>query len=266
MKLKTTFNYLVAAAIVATLFSSCAKDGAIGPAGTNGATGATGPTGPLSSGNLYGYIKKFDQYNNQIYIGLSGVKINLTGNSVNLVATSDSTGKYAFDSLLTGNYQLSYSDSLFGGNQVSNQQFLGGGNSWVKNINLSAIPNYYVTSMTLQNLSDTVLVTGTMNAASPNITDVILYIGSSSATSSAPSTYQLYYTKAIAANATTFKINILHTDMVNAGFASGSTIYMACYGISPGFATNSSYEDFATGRTVFTALSALVDTASHVLP
>jgi hypothetical protein len=265
MKTKTTIIYLFAIAVIATLFTSCAKDGEMGPTGANGATGAMGPTGPLSSGNLSGYVKKFDQYGNQIFTGLSGVKVNLTG-SATLNATTDSTGKYSFDSLATGMYQLAYSDTLFGGNAVSNQQFLGGGNSWVKNINMSAIPSYYVSNLTFTVLTDTLVVNGTMNAASPNAVNVILYYGLTSATSSAPSSYINYYTKALVANATTFKINILPQDIINAGLAVGSTIHIAAYGIAVGFANNSSYEDFNTGKTFFTGLSAQVDTASVVLP
>jgi hypothetical protein len=266
MKTKKTIIYLFAIAIMATFFTNCTKEGVTGPAGTNGNNGAVGPTGPLSSGNLYGYVKKFDQYGNALFTGLNGVKVNLIGTNLSLNAVTDSTGKYAFDSIATGNYQLAYSDSLFGGNYVSNEEFLGGGGSDVKNINISAIPSYYVSALTLTPTNDTLVVNGTMNAASPYPVNVILYFGLTSSTSSAPANYINYYTKALAVNATAFKINILPIDMINAGIASGTRIYVAAYGIAVGFANNSSYEDFGTGKTVFTGLSTQVDTTSAARP
>ena len=137
MKIKTALNYIIAGAIIATLFLGCAKDGPMGPPGSNG---ATGQTGPLSSGNIYGYVKKSDQYGSVITVGLNGVTVHLSGNSKNMTTTTDSLGKYEFDGLTTGNYQISYSDSGYGSNLLSNFQFLGGTDTtWVRNIYLSQL-------------------------------------------------------------------------------------------------------------------------------
>jgi hypothetical protein len=274
-----TLNYLFIVLILSSIIAGCAKDGATGPAGkdgangangTNGTNGATGATGPVLSGNLFGYVKTFDQYGSPIVTGLSGIKVNLTGGSLNISVTTDTAGKYTFDSLTTGYYNIAYSDSLFGSNLVSNAQFLGGGTIARANVNISKIPNFNVTSLaytdTVLNLTDSVIqISGTISAANPLATSVILYVGSSAGTSSVPSSYLSFYTRNLVATATTFKITVPLSDLYDLGFAAGGTVYFSCYGIASNFSNSSSYEDFNTGKTVFTAISPVPVTGSHII-
>ncbi len=264
-------NYLNQSFIIvfmaAILFGGCAKDGATGPAGP---AGATGVTGPIATGNLFGYVKKWDQYGSAITTDLSGVSVNLTGGSFNLNTTTDSTGKYSFDNITTGYYTLKYTDSLFGFNQVNYNLFLGGATVPRANVNMSKIPNFYMTALaftdTLITNDSSIVVTCTLNASDNNQRAGILYVGTSAGVSSNPATYLNYYTKNITALSTTFKVVIPLSDLYNLGFTPGQTVYFAGYGISLGFNTNSSYEDFVTGRSVFTAISTTAVTSSHIIP
>jgi hypothetical protein len=270
MKKMKTLNYLVALAIIATMFTGCAKDGATGPAGANGANGATGPTGPtgpIASGNLMGFVKKFDQYGSPVQTGLSGISVTYTG-ATTLTTTTDSTGKYAFDSISTGYYTLNVSDTLYGGLQVNSQQFLGGSSVWRANANIAAIPNFSVIGMTfvdtVVNVSDSVIeINGTMSTTDGQARTVIVFIGSLISTNSAPANYQTYYTVASKANTNTFKLFVPLSDMYDLGYMPTQTIYFAAYGISS--TTASAYEDFVTSRNVFTDISPIVSSASHMI-
>jgi len=271
MKIKNSLNYLLALAIISTLFASCAKDGATGPAGNNGANGAvgpTGPTGPIASGNLMGFVKKFDQYGNPIETALSGIKVTFTGTSI-LNTVTDSTGKYAFDSIATQYYTLNVVDTLFGPQQVNSQQFLGGANAWRANVNIAAIPNFMVTAMTfvdtlLYGTDSVIEINGTLSTTDANIREAIVYVGSTINTSSNPATYQDYTTIQVKANMNTFKTIVPLNSLYALGYMPTQTIYFAAYGISLPL-TASAYEDFATSNNIFTAISPVVLQASHMI-
>jgi hypothetical protein len=264
MKTKKTIIYLFAIAIIATLFTSCAKDGAMGPAGTNGATGASGPTGatgstgPVYYGNMMGFVKKYDQYGNLITTGLSGTTVQLSGTATKTTST-DSTGKYVFDSLPTGNYSFAYSAANFGSNQVQDFLYLGDSTALRGITSISAIPNFNVANLAIKdtviNTDSSIFVTGTMNATDNVARTVMVFIGSTSGTSSSPANYIIAIPKTVNALATTFTITIPIATIYDAGFTIGTTAYFAAYGINSLYGSSSEYIDYTTGRTVYTAVS-----------
>jgi|SRR5665213_172349 len=268
MKIRNTINYLLVLAFISTLFAGCAKDGATGPAGANGATGPTGPSGTYASGNLMGYVKTYDQYGSIIETNMAGISVSLTNGST-VTTTTDATGKYVFDSISTGYYSLNFSDASFGANQVSSFQFLGGATVWRPNTTITQIPNYSVSGLsfidTVVNLTDsTIEINGSIGTSDANVRTAIVFVGSAVGTNSAPVNYQTYYTANIKAAQSTFKILIPLSDLYDIGYYPGQTIYFASYGISSPL-TASAYEDFTTGRTVFTAISPNVFSSNHTI-
>jgi hypothetical protein len=265
-----TMNVVIALAICATLFNGCTKDGAPGLNGNNGATGATGvtgPAGPVSSGNLYGYARLYDQDGSQILSGVKNIKVTLIGDSTK-VTYPDSTGKYSFLNIPYGNYNLYFSDTLFGSTEINNVPFTGG-DYWVKNTtNLSKIPDYYVNSLTTTTASTYLNITGSLDTNGQNANRaMILFIGNTNAVSSNPNTFLTYYSTNVNTFAAgTYTIQIPITDIVDAGFTAGQTIYFAAYGISVGYSTSSIYQDLATGRIVVTGINPQVFTSSYIMP
>jgi hypothetical protein len=271
MKIKNTLKSLMAIAIIATLFTSCAKDGATGPAGNNGANGAvgpTGPTGPIATGNLTGFVKKFDQYGNIYATGLSGVNVSTTGGAT-LSTTTDSTGKYAFSNISTGYYTINVTDTLFGPVQVNNFQFLGGATVERGNTNISAIPNFVVTSLTfvdtvINGTDSAIEINGTLGTTDAYVRSVIIYVGSTISTSSAPANFQTYVNVNSKAGTNTFKTIIALNTLYDLGYIPTQTVYFAAYGIAADL-TSSVYQDVVTGRNIFTAISPIASQASHMI-
>src|SRR4051812_44702805 len=115
--MKKTFLYLAAVPFIVTLlFSGCKKDAQAG------AQGLQGPAGPSYTGTIKGFVSLFDPYGSKLFSPalLKGIKVTLENNGQTV--TTDSTGKYSFINLSTGNYTLSFADSGFGSDRVLNAQ------------------------------------------------------------------------------------------------------------------------------------------------
>ena len=266
--MKNTLNYLVALAIITILFASCAKDGATGPAGANGTNGGVGPAGPSLTGSIEGFVRKFDQYGNGIETGMSGVAVSLIGNTT-VNTTTDSTGKYIFNNVSTGIYNLSATDSLFGYVMVNPAQFIGGGTLLRANITMTEIPNFMVTGMTfvdtVLNLTDSAIeINGTIGTTDGNAREAIIFIGSTINTNSNPANYQMFTNVAVKAGTNTFKLFIQLNSLYDLGYLPTQTIYFASYGISLPL-TASSYQDATTGNNVFKAISPNAYPSSHMI-
>jgi len=258
---KFTTTFLLSGAVFFAIgLSSCKK----GDTGAQGTTGATGPAGPSLSGNLAGYVQLFDQYGGQFKVNLDSVMVTIDG--VNDTTYTDSTGRYQFNNLSTGIYNMTFSKSGYGGVKPAAMQFTGGGTLYHANVNLSAIPNFNVVGMRDSVNTTNALITDSVAATDTRVRSVVLYVGSSSSVS--PTSYLSLYTKniGVTANSYTTTFNIPISDFNDLGFASGQRVYFITYGVNANFNNSSSYEDFTTGRTIFTALSAVADTSSIVLP
>ena len=259
--MKKTILKLSALSII-LMATSCKK-------GDTGSTGATGATGPSLSGNMEGFVSLYDAAGSKILSNLKGDTLMLTNNSTNAVTktTTDSTGKYTFTNLTTGNYNLTTTKAGYGTLLAQNIQFVGGGNTY-KNGALCQIPSINVTSAqavdttvsaTTNTLTSTpesyVKVRGTLPATTGG-SEIIVFVsnvGGTSASGSATN-FSTYYTLAVSPGALTFKINIPTSDLHDLGFVTGNTVYFAAYMVG-GNLNASSYVDLSTGKNVFTSLS-----------
>ena len=218
-----------------------------------GPQGPAGPAGPSLTGNISGYVWLYDQYGTRLYSNLNGINVTLNNTVISHV---DSTGKYSFNGVLTGIYNINATDSLCGSELAPQFQFIGGGNV-DKDFKLSQIPTFTLSSCTavdtVVNTINYVKVKGTLLSDS-RARMVAVFISASSSVSSAPANYILVYSKQVSANATSFNILIPSTDLYAAGITSASTAFFAAYPAAINFSTSSTYEDFATGRTFFNAV------------
>ena len=254
-RLKEIVTVLFLFAVVFSI-NSCKKEGAQGPAGPEG------PAGPLLTGNLKGHVFCFDQYGSTVLTNLSGIKDSINGTTN--VVHADSTGLYTFANLTTGNYTYTVTANGYGMNKVQNLQFVGGGDTY-HDVKISQIPTFNVLTLTDSVAGTNVIVKGTL-AADTKIRTVVVFIAGVSNVSCLPQYYLDYVSKNTTATGTTFSITIHQSDFNNLGLASGSTAYFAAYGAAVNFASSSEYEDMATGRTVFNAISSTPVIASVVVP
>ena len=249
-------NRLISPAIIAVfafvlLSSGCKKD--------NGTTQLTG--------NLFGFVTLYDQYGARIYSNTNTSTLTLTTPSAaNLTTSTDSTGKYIFNNLVGGQYNLSITSTGYGSITNSQFGFLGGGNI-DHDVKLSAIPNFYdsILAAPVDTLNNIVLQ-GTFSGTDTRKRTFVVFVGSSPTVSSAPANYKIYYSGTANNNFTTFTLKIPVSDLLDAGFANGSTVYFAVYGAAASFSSTSDVEDYNTGRLQFTALSPAAATTSIVLP
>ena len=255
---------------ILTTITGCVKDGATGPAG------ATGPTGPLSKGNLAGTVQSFDQYGSRLFgiTNAGGITVTLEGTGQS--TTTDADGKYQFDSLSTGVYNLSFSKTGYGDNKIEGVQFLGGGTIYARNSMMSQIPVFTIANIaavdTVIQGQDFVKIRGNLSDPDTRTRTLLAFLGTTSGVSSNPANY--VNTVAITArvtmqnpNGTIFSQFIPAYELYNAGFTSGSTLYVAAYPAANNYNQSSSYQDFSNGgRSVYNAIGATASTANVIIP
>jgi hypothetical protein len=234
---------------------------------TSGCKKDTSTSTTVLAGNLYGFVTLTDQYGAKVLSGVNATTATLTSASNQTsTASTDSTGKYVFNNVTQGQYLLNYSHPGYGSITNAPLGFLGGGNI-DHDVKLSAIPNFYVAS--LSSPSDTlsnIVLNGTFSGTDTHKRTYVVFVGSSPAVSSSPANYLAYYTGVANNNLTTFTQKIAVSDLNDLGFNSGSSVYFAVYGASTDFATASVVEDYTTGRLNFNAVSSNPVTTSIVLP
>ncbi len=247
-------NIMAIAAVGALAFASCTKKGDTGP------TGATGPAGPSYTGAISGHVELYDQYGSKVLTGLSSAQVSLDGGSTQ---SANSSGYYLFGGIKTGSYTLSANNSGYGATQVTNFQFLS--DTLNRDLKMSAIPNFSPATFdvypTAAGTGDSVVMTF---ATDTRVRNSIVFINSTSTVNGQPANYLLSYTKTIGANVPRAVIIIPKQDLLNAGLTSGSTYYLAAYGYV--ISDASAYEDYATGKAVYNAISNTPLTATTVVP
>lgn len=247
---------LTAALFVLFITQGCKKE-----------AGPQGPAGPALTGSLYGFVTLEDQYGAKVISGINATTVTLTyaPTNVTMTTTTDSTGKYTFNNLSTGQYQLNFSHAGYGSIGNTPLGFLGGG-AIDHDVKLSAIPSFYVTNLTISDSIGVVTVSGNFDTTDVRKRTVAVFVGGSSAVSPSPANYLSYYSVTANNNLTSFTLKINASDLNDLGFTSGSTVYFAVYGAATNFASTSDYEDYLnTGRLSFSSLSTNAATTSIVL-
>jgi len=253
----TKFYFTIMFIATSIVFINGCKKGDTGPAG------ATGPAGPSLQGTLVGHITLADQYGTSVFTGLKNISVSIDNTS--MATTTDSAGKYSFSNLNTGNYSLTVNkDTTYGIIKAPNFQFVGGGilNHDAK---MSQIPVFPLSSAVAV---DTTTASGNYIKIRGSVTadtkarKAVVFVGTFLGISSNPANYLSYYSININANATTFSLLISTNDFYDMGMSSGATAYFAVYPASSLFASTSVYEDFNTGRLVFTSIGKTAISAS----
>ncbi len=260
------FNPGILLCLFILVLNGC-KKGDMGPQGPAGTNGPTGSTGPVLTGTLAGHIMLSDQYGTSVFTGLNNISVSLddTGSSS---STTDNNGMYSMSNISTGTYSLTVNkDASYGMMKVQNLQFVGGG-TLNRDVRLSQIPTFSILTATA---IDTTTATGNQIKLSGTVpTDTkarkaVVFVGSLPGVTSNTANYISTYTINIAANATVFNLLIPTTDFYNMGISSGGTAYLAVYPAAQMYNTTSTYEDFATGRTVFSAIGTNASSVSVLL-
>jgi hypothetical protein len=230
----------VAAALCATLMQGCSK----------GDTGPAGPAGPSLTGKLIGYVSLVDEFGAGL-TDRSGVAVQAGSTS----ATTDSAGRYELMNLSTGTYNIIFSRNGFGTVQQQGVQFLGGSNPAFNDaVEMSQLSSTMVTgisiSITGTGIDAQVRVSGTIDPA-PSADfrrGVRLYAGRNASVSPTNYIYSSYFESLV----TPFSRILFYSSPQEAGFPSGSTLYVAAYGES---VSDYGWFDISTGLMIYPALN-----------
>jgi hypothetical protein len=254
---KISFIPMLAVAGVFLMSTGCSKTG---PAGPNG---AQGPAGPALTGNLKGHIFQYDQYGASVLTGLAGIRDSL---SPSQVAVTDSTGLYKFTNLSTGDYNFTVAKAGYGTVMAQSVQLVGGGDLY-RDLRIAQIPNFNITSATasVNGVTGNVDFVGNVSADT-RTRSALLFVGKGVGASANPATYQGVYSANIKATGTTFTISVNPSDIHDLGIPMGGTIYFAMYGAATTWNSASTYQDQATGRNVYNAISTTPSTGNVVAP
>ena len=236
---------------VLSIISSCTKKGDTGP---------TGPAGPSYTGAICGHLSLFDQYGTKVITNYGGVALVLDGGAS---IYTDNTGYFIFGQLSTGDYNIAATGNGYAATKANSFQFLS--DTLNKDIKLSAIPDFSPASVnsfsSVATPGDSLVINFTADTRARNC---IVFVNKNSAVSGIPANYVLVYVKAIAANQTKAVVVIPAGDLYDEGITSGSTFYCVSYGYVVGDV--SVYEDLATGKNVYNAISASPVTTTAIAP
>ena len=245
---KAGLSYFLLSIILVSL--SCKKE-----------TGPMGPAGPILTGNVSGFVALYDQFGNRLYNNLTNSKIIISGRTD--TSSTDSTGKFNLNNITTGSYNIVVSKPGFG--SVNKMFSFSGGNNFLGDTRLAAIPSFTIFSASASSVGTTVTITGNLSASNSFNTQAVIFVGKASNTSANPSTYLLSSIVTIAAGSTSFTAKFNTDQLYSAGIASGQTAYISAYAIC-NVQSASSYEDQTTGQTIYTAISPTFATTNISVP
>lgn len=229
-------KYLPVFTIGLFLLTQACKKGNDGPAGPQG------PKGLAYYGVIAGHIAQYDQYGLPLVRNLDGVKVSLNDSTSTI---TDTNGYYTFDSVATGNYTITASKNGLGTVVAANTLFVK--DTFFKNIKMSLKPDFDILSFNAYHTAgsgkDSLTATFAASSASRNC---IVFAGRTPGVNTY--NYSLAYIKALGSG-NLLTVLVPSSDLSNAGFASGETVY---YSISSYVVGDASvYEDPVSGTTVY---------------
>lgn len=250
--MKFTNSLLPAAFAAALLLGGCkGKDGDPGPAGQN------------LTGTILGYVNPVDE--NGSPLAKSGVVISIDGANPTATATSGTDGKFELPGVKSGTYNLSFTRNGLTTFRRFGLAHVGGDQpTYLGSVTLSQASTVTVPAFSATTSPGSGTVTFNLTMASPTPTTVFRYaVLANSSNSVSPATSPILFTSSAASSTSvtsyTSSITLSRTTLTNAGFASGSTVYLAAVGSTAALVA---YSDPATGRLVYPALN---PTASPVI-
>jgi len=267
------FTQLVVATLcVGALLGGCkGKDGDPGPAGangtngTNGTPGQPGPPGPSLTGSIVGFVNPIDEQGTAL-LPKSGVVVSVDGANPAITATTNADGRFELPSVRTGTYNLTYSRAGLATFRRIGVGHVGGDQpTYLGPITISQTSTITVPAFAAFNSFGNVAFNLTL--VSPTPTTTFRYALLASATPMLTSSTAVVLTTSTAVantNNTVHQTSISYsrTLLTNAGFASGTTVYLAATG-STSF--SSTYSDPATGRLVYPALNQTISPVMSIV-
>lgn len=210
---------------------------------------------------IEGTIVTYDEFNNLIN-DPENVQVQLEGTDPVLSTFTDKDGKYEFENVPTGTYNLIFSKEGYGTSQEQGIKIVGGSEAVRHFYNdLFAISTITIENLTVENVDNqTILLKAIVNHDFTNTYPVLLYYLHTSENTSGTHYMQFGYIYFFGASGTQLSSTI---EINSNKFSPGSTIYAVAYGSQ---STHASYYDIQTGLLIFPSLGEASNTASVTIP
>lgn len=238
---------LIVFALITLLYACRKKEGPTGP------QGPAGPGAPQYYGVIAGHVVLYDQYGIRRNHDLNGIRVFLKDSISTL---TDTNGYYHFDSVVSGNYNISAALTGFGNTMSGYVPFVK--DSLFINLGLAQIPLFPLASFTAYHNTgsayDSLVATF---GEDERVRRWIVFLSDKPSVN--PAQYLLRYVATIPARATVGNVKPSAAELYNAGISAGQVVYYAAYS----YVVNdvSAYMSSNTGDTVYSALGAgIMDT------
>jgi hypothetical protein len=276
-KTSTITTYFILIFLAFQLLNCKGDDGEPGPAGSNGTQGPKGDQGPSGDqgaqgdqgpkgedggvltlkGSIIGFVAVVDTLGSQIG-DFSNTKVSLSTDPV-LTATPDSNGRFVFDNISTGTYNLIFTRPNTGTYQLLGLAHLGGiAPTFISNVRLAEKTQNPIADFSLEaskSWNGRIFCTINYSLKFPTLTSSTVFVSNSPTVS--PTTYRTSFSGGFSANYSVLQ------DLQNYGFKSGDIMYIT---IATANNFGTTYTDPVSGKTIYPNLSNPTDVKSVLIP
>lgn len=218
----------------------------------------------ITSEDITGGVNLYDE-GTSILSSHAGMTVTVEGLQPAVSATTDAAGRFTLTNVPFGTYNLVYTKSGYGTFKLMNLSHTNsGGATYISLTNsLGQISTTAVTALSASLVNGDIVISTTVSpGATIANTRYLRFFYSTS--SSVSSTNYMKYSDGMVAQINPYLLTRKHTDLVDMGFAAGTTVYVKAYGDS--FWANS-YLDNVTNKQVFPNLgSSSANAVSFVVP
>ncbi|CAM1357746.1 carboxypeptidase-like regulatory domain-containing protein [Tenacibaculum xiamenense] len=218
---------------------------------------------PVTKANIIGSVNLYDEATTQV--DNSNMMIKVEGITPSISATTNSEGSFTLQEVPFGTYSISYEKQGFGTFKKFNIEHSNTGSSTILTgaPSLGQMSTTTVTGVTATANGNNIVVSVTTNPAGTNSTARYIRYFMSKNESISHENYT-FHSSGITIRINPIEITLSQSDLTNAGFSSGETVYIRAYGDS--FWSNE-YEDPNLNRKIFPNLnSSTVNAVSFVVP
>ncbi|MEE4258248.1 MAG: carboxypeptidase-like regulatory domain-containing protein [Bacteroidales bacterium] len=216
-----------------------------------------------TTSSISGKVTLYDE--GKTSIDSSDMTVTIEGTSPLLTAQTDADGNFVIENVPFGTYNLLFEKTGYGAYRYFNATLTetGGPLNLSETFNLGQQSDLTITDFIVHISHGSIDYTGTVDPEGTADAPKYIRIFYSTDSTVSSSNYT-YYSEAYEITANTFELPITKEELIDGGFASGTTVYMKVHGDAY---WNNSYEDPTSGDMVFPNLSAdSPETVSFVIP
>ena len=200
---------------------------------------------PLPTGTIVGYVYLSD---GSPYKTNDNSNVNVALENTNFATITDSLGRWYFDNVPQGIYDIRFSKEGFGTTEKQGFQFVGNGTASAGIIYLQKLPTFSVFNVSDSTEGSQVVIT--FSVSDTELNQYVRYFVGRTTNVKAKTPFYTFESIIYIPNLkTTFSFTISQNELFYYGFKSGEKAYLKIYPANAGFPF--SYRDIHTGAMIF---------------